>query len=317
MHSCKVTSKTGGYITNMEYQECIQVLKHSDFHHTLKQLYYNLQRSDLSMLMWQERSCELPMKRNLFRLLEIKGRIQGQEVIFLIDTGAQISAFRRSRFEKLHMEAVQSLEVASFGGGKEQLSVTIAESVEIGCVKVCNLPMIILDETNFSMKIAGFDLMRFDAILGWDVLSRIDFELDDIQHVFRIVENTYRFKYPNAVKGSFPMMLGRRANEVVRLGIDTGSYYSWISKEYMEAHEMESETVETLAYGVHGKEAVVTGQARQFDVLLDRGYIVLKDMIQGPCELFQGFHYDAILGNEIFKGRRIRFLNSASMVLFT
>ena len=75
-------------------------------------------------------------------------------------------------------------------------------------------------------------------------------------------------------------------------------------------------TLETIEK-VDGKEKNQTQLVQDFDVLLDRGYIKLNELIQGPCEMFTHFHYDMILGNEIFKGRRIRFINSASMVLFT
>ena len=148
------------------------------------------------------------------------------------------------------------------------------------------------------------------------ILSRFDFELDDITHTFKYIQNEYRFKYPNMIKGSFPLMLCRRCNEVIPVGIDTGAYFSWISKDYMDEHHLEGTEVEAIAYGVHGKEVLKTSMAKSFDLLLDRGFIQLYDVMQGPCSLFPDFTYAAILGNEVFKGRRIRFLNSASMVLF-
>ena len=85
----------------------------------------------------------------------------------------------------------------------------------------------------------------------------------------------------------------------------------------MEKHQIEGIHIETLSYGVNGKEKNQTQLVQDFDVLLDHGYIKLKEIMQGPCEIFGHFHYDMILGNEIFNGRRIRFINSASMVLFT
>lgn len=317
MHTCKVKSTKPANIQKNEYMNIYKKVHNEDFANPYAQVYRQFPHTSISQFVFEEKTFSLPMKRNLFRLLEIKGKINQHKVTLLIDTGAQISAMRCSLFEKLNLKAYPPLEIGSFGGSKIDLETVVVEEFAFGKMKVLNHPMIVLGEDTLQMKIGPLNLIHFDAILGWDILSRIDFELDDIAHQFKVIENTYRFKYPNFIKGSFPFMIGRRQNELVKLGIDTGSYYSWISKDYMETNQMEKMEIETLSYGVHGKEKNASQMALHYDVLLDRGYIVLSELIQGPCQIFSHFKYDAVLGNEIFKGRRIRFLNSASMVLFT
>lgn len=317
MHKCKVQSTKPANIQKEEYNSIYHQIKHDDFFQPLNKLYQQYPYSALSQIILEAKSFHIPMKRNLIQLLEIKGRIHQEKVRFLIDTGAQISAIRAPLFKKLGLKTFPALEIGSFGGNKVALESVVVDVLAFGKIKVLHHPMIVLDDHTFQMKVGPIDLLSFDAILGWDILSRIDFELDDIQHCFKVVEQNVRFKYPNAIKGSFPFMLARGRNEVLKLGIDTGAYYSWISKDYMKEHQIQGIPIETISYGVHGKEKNPSQMMPQFDLLLDRGYIQLTEIIQGPCDIFSTFHYDAILGNEIFKGRRIRFLNSVSMVLFT
>lgn len=317
MHICKVQSSKPTNITKQEYQEIYQKIQSEQFFQSLKQIYQQYPFHPISELHIIEPQYQCKMKRNIFRLLEIKGTIQNHKVSFLIDTGAQISAIRDTFYQKLGIKTYKSIDVGSFGGGNSSLESVVVSHLQVGGIEIINHPMLVLSKDTFSMKLMGVDLLQFDAILGWDVLSRIDFELDDISHTFKLIDNSYRFKYPNAIKGGFPFMIGRRKNEVIKIGIDTGAFYSWISKDYMKEHQLKGHSVETISYGVHGKEINQTQLLADFDVLLDRGYIKLKDIMQGPCHIYPSFHYDMILGNEIFKGRRIRFLNSASMVLFT
>ena len=317
MHQCKVKTTNSSKITNDEYQRVYKEVNDETFFYPLNKIYQQYALSNISQLVLHQKQFAIPMKRNLFRLLEIKGSIQGQKVKFLIDTGAQISAIRPHLLQKLNLKKYPSLEVEGFGGTKSQLETVVVEQLAFGEIEVINHPMVLLSAQTFSLKIANLELISFDAILGWDILSRIDFELVDVSQTFKCIQNEYRFKYPNSIIGSFPLIIGRRQNEVVKIGIDTGAYYGWISKNYLAKHQIEGIEIETLSYGVNGKEKNQTQLVQDFDVLLDRGYIKLNELIQGPCEMFTHFHYDMILGNEIFKGRRIRFINSASMVLFT
>ena len=70
-----------------------------------------------------------------------------------------------------------------------------------------------------------------------------------------------------------------------------------------------------MGVGVHGFEKLPMKIVEQLQVTLDRGAITLKDTMSGRCDLFNGFTFDGVFGNEIFKGRRIRLINSKQVVL--
>ena len=132
MHQCKVKTTNSSKITNDEYQRVYKEVNDETFFYPLNKIYQQYALSNISQLVLHQKQFAIPMKRNLFRLLEIKGSIQGQKVKFLIDTGAQISAIRPHLLQKLNLKKYPSLEVEGFGGTKSQLETVVVEQLAFG-----------------------------------------------------------------------------------------------------------------------------------------------------------------------------------------
>lgn len=260
----------------------------------------------------------LPMKRNMFGLLTIPVYVNHIRCTFILDTGAQISGIKENCISKLQLKATgKTLSIGSVGGKERDMIGIRADSFQFGAIEYRNFPMIALKEKEFSMKFGNYDLFHFDGILGWDVLSTLDFEMDDIAKQFKILKNKFRFPYPNMVMGSFPCFLVKTKDD--RLGIygfDSGSKNSWIGEQAIDtfAYTIKEEGT-SFGFGVHGLEQLDMKIISDVELYLDRAHIHLKDTGTGRVHLFQEFQFDGVLGNEIFKGRRIRFVNSKAMVL--
>ena len=179
------------------------------------------------------------------------------------------------------------------------------------------MAMIALDSSDFSLRFGNIDLFGFDGILGWDILHQLDFELDDVAKQFIVLKNRFRIPYPNMLKGSFPCFLVKRADQEISLfGFDSGSRGSWIGDQAIQEHAL---TVvhegSAMGFGVHGLERMDLKIIKQWTLYLDKAEITLKDTMTGRVRLFDDFAFDGVFGNEIFRKRRIRILNSANMVL--
>lgn len=84
----------------------------------------------------------------------------------------------------------------------------------------------------------------------------------------------------------------------------------------MRKHGWEEEQeVKGLGFGVHGMESMQMKMFKNVEVYVDRAKIRLTHTISGPVDMFDRFTFDGVFGNEVFKGRRIRFVNSKSMIL--
>ena len=265
-----------------------------------------------------QESFSIPMKRNLFGLLAIPVEVNQISCTFLIDTGAQISGLRSTCVKKVEaIPATGRIGIGSIGGKEKALSGCIVKQLRMGALQYHHMPMVILDEKDFAMRFGNIDLMGFDGIIGWDVLSQLDFEMDDIAKQFKVVKNKFRFPCRNMIMGSFPVFLCQKKNQEIALfGFDSGSKVSWLSDQFIEKEQLQIICEgHAMGFGVHGFEKLPMKIVEQLQVTLDRGAITLKDTMSGRCDLFNGFTFDGVFGNEIFKGRRIRLINSKQVVL--
>ena len=178
---------------------------------------------------------------------------------------------------------------------------------------------IVLDQQQFSVRLLNVDLLRFDGILGWDLLRTMDFELDTIAGQMKVQKNRFRLDRPNLIPCSFPTLLLRETDGSVSLfGIDTGARQGWLGEGYIRRRGLQVlNSMRVVGFGVHGREEFETQIAKSVTLHLDRARITMEGCMSALVDILPDITYDGVLGNEVFAGRRIRFVNSAGMVLLT
>lgn len=317
-HKCSTKSKEVCIIQKEEYQAIYHDVAKGNFLTALKQARETI-HGDIAVEEYRyQTQFTLPMKRNIFGLLTIPVYINHVRCTFIIDTGAQISGIKESKASQLGLKKTgHSLSIGSVGGKEKEMAGIFADSFQFGAMEYRNFPMIALKETDFSLRFGSIDLFQFDGILGWDILSTIDFEMDDVAKQFKVMKNRFRLDDPNMIMGSFPCLITKTPQGQVGIyGFDSGSKNSWIGEGAISKfcyHVKEEGT--TMGFGVHGMEQLEMKILSEIDLYLDRAHIHLQDTGTGRVQLFQNFTFDGVLGNEIFKGRRMRFVNSKCTVL--
>ena len=239
---------------------------------------------------------------------------------FIIDTGAQISGIRAHAARALALPALKSgMEVGSVGSTREQRPAVRCDSLQLGGMCWENQPLIVLDQQQFSVRLLNADLLRFDGILGWDLLRTMDFELDTIAGQMKVQKNRFRLDRPNLIPCSFPTLLLRETDGSVSLfGIDTGARQGWLGEGYIRRRGLQVlNSMRVVGFGVHGREEFETQIAKSVTLHLDRARITMEGCMSALVDILPDITYDGVLGNEVFAGRRIRFVNSAGMVLLT
>ena len=263
---------------------------------------------------------EVKMMQNLFSLYEVKVRVNGKDMRFIIDTGAQISGIRAQAAAGLQLPALKSgVEVGSVGSTREQRPAVRCDSLRLGGICWENQPLIVLDQDQFAVRLLNVDLLRFDGILGWDLLRTLDFELDTIEGKMKVLKNRFILDHPNLIPCSFPTLLLRESDDTVSLfGIDTGAHQGWLGDAYIRRRKLEvMRRTKMVGFGVHGKEEFETQIVKSVTLRLDRARITMCGCMSALVDILPDVTYDGELGNEVFAGRRIRFVNSAAMVLLT
>ena len=253
------------------------------------------------------------IKRNHLGLYVCYVRIQGKEFIFLLDTGAQISGILKKSAAALQTtKLTQKVNVGSIGGKTTSSHCVVVEKMYFGALQINHQPLVLLDDKNFALPYINIKVMNFDGILGWDILNNFDFEINDINKTFSLLKMKDTFYLQNFIPASFPCLclLDQNKNPVI-FGFDSGAKESWLGKEYIEAAKLDVDTKQrAYGVGVLGIEAMDMWMVKQLDLFLYDHKISLEKVISGRVDMFHSIRIAGVLGNKIFKGRRIQILAS-------
>lgn len=319
VHQCRITTVPKTVCDDAAAQEIQRRFQNELAAYTPERVYHDLllEAADVKLI-WQEAAFRVTMKRSILGLYLLPVEIGGKTYWFVIDTGAQISGISSMILEDHPLQKLRGkLAIRSVGGSEQAMTGYLMDTLKIGALTIQNLPMLLLHSSLVPPVLAKLDAFRFAGILGWDILSRLDFELDDVEKQFKVVKNHYHFAYPNMIPTMFPIFLTKdeHANLMV-MGFDSGARYSWVNPAMMKkfAYPLSQET-EMLGYGVHGMEAMKTQMVSELSLYLDRANIRLRNVHTAETEVFHNVVLDGILGNEIFRNRRIRIINHEAMVL--
>lgn len=261
---------------------------------------------------------KLGMQRILTGLYSVPIMCNGIKMNFVIDTGAQVSGIFEQSAKMLNKDLLKKrLEVSSIGGKNEKLNGIIVDRLIFGSIEYQDFPMVVMQD-NFLTKYSLFkNVVGFDGLIGWDILSKMDFEIDDIACCFKMIKNKYRFDYGNLLVGSFPVLLAKNAEgEILQFGFDSGSRNSWLAKSLIENHALEKRDKKYYGWGVHGFEKMESICLEKFEFNLAKAHVIIRNIDSGRVDMFGKDLLDGVLGNEIFRNRRIRFINSKNIVLF-
>lgn len=318
MHSCKTkTCEEFDPSTHPLYETYKdELLKQND---TLTIARKELSQSNEKVIMHKEAmEFTLPLYHNLFGLYLCDVMVNGNKCQFIIDTGAQISSITHRTMKRLAIPSTKGfVDIGSAVGTRKKLSGCVLEAFDFGSVHYESLPMLCLDKDDFSLRFGAIDIFNFDGILGWDILRDFDFEIDTIAKKMKVMKNRFKFNYQNMVSGMFPIFLVEddRGN-LLKLGFDSGSRRSWISKDTAQRLRYEkSGEVRAMGFGVHGMEQMQLELYKKIEIRVFKACVTIHNLMDGNCNILPDIACDGVLGNEIFKNRRIRIINSKGVVL--
>lgn len=252
------------------------------------------------------------IEKNFFEIYLISVHIEGEEYKFIIDTGAQISAIMDNVELQCAKATNQEIQIGSVSGKRKSVNVVCLPSFFFASIEIQNAKFALLSKEDFKMPVFNKDIVEFDGILGWDILSKFDFEIDDKACTFSVVEEKGCYAYRNLMDASFPIcIVYDDLHKSKMFGIDTGAHESWLL-------ELEDDKTrrkgKSFGVGVHGIETLSFQIVDRLDLYLLDEHLILTNTRTGNTQICVGLKLDGIFGNEIFKGKKIQFLNSKGIV---
>lgn len=314
------------------FHKCICLKeKEQEIYHTkevqkLYEMVSNVNASNTFLKQWnyenrkihKHHACfSMKLSKNAFSLFLVPVVIDNVTYQFIVDTGAQISGVS-SGATKLIENSRKGKEVMirSAAGNMKPLQSIVLDKLFLGTLEIENQPAVILDENDFQIKILKRQLIHFDGIIGWDILSQLDFELDASKYMFSLIDCKENFTYCNMIGAVFPVVIVYdEENRAALFGIDSGASESWISSEYATKTKLKNiKQKRGINIGVHGMETLKVHLYKRLVTKFAKSKIILENVRSGETQVFDGLKLDGIYGNEIFRGKVIQFLNSKGIV---
>lgn len=266
----------------------------------------------------KDEKSNIKIEKGILGLTTIEIFISNRKMRFLLDTGAQVSclSYPSSITVESIRKANKKVEVGSANNNISEMEVALIDEVKIGKTKFFNLPVLILEENQLSFSLFGYKIFQFDGILGWDILSHLDFEIDYKNLEFRIVQSEEEDQIENLITSDFPTVLVIDEKDEIRtFGLDTGARKSWINDKLVEEaglkilKEKKRKTV-----GIHGKEMNVVKVIQEYKTSLKDSLITLEKIETGFTGFLNGYELDGVFGSDILKDNIIRVINSKGIL---
>lgn len=269
-------------------------------------------------LIAHQETFSIKLQKNHFQLFLIPIYIHGKKYEFIVDTGAQISGVVNKHSDLVDKyKQNKKIPIKSISGNKREVESICIDTFYLGALEIKNQSFILLDKEDFMFPFIKKEIMEFDGIIGWDILSHFDFEIDTKKGVFSILKSQQMFTYCNLVHALFPVVIVYDENNKPALfGIDTGAKVSWLDESYCErGNRKVVKQKRGLQVGVLGVEKTKINIIKECQYAFYKTQIQLENIRTGDTQVFMNLKLDGIFGNEIFKGKTLQVLNSKGMMV--
>lgn len=308
-------------INNDNYKEVVDnIIKANQNLDIESQKFQNIiEKYPKSKLEKKDKDQVVKLKKHIFNMITCDLEINNNIMTVMIDTGAEVSVLTDRALKSINVKLnpEERVGVGSSNGTKNEMLVALVSKISIGDTDIINLPVLSINEKQLSFSILGYKLFKVDGILGWDVLSQLDFEIDYKKLELKIVQNKGKNSIPNLVKSSFPvMLLTDKCGEIRTFGLDTGARKSWINEKLIKNAELIiRKNKKQKISGVHGKEIGMVSIVKKYEVMLKDTSISFENINTGYTKFLNNYEFDGVLGADVLKDSIIKVINSKGIIM--
>ncbi|WP_404456732.1 retropepsin-like aspartic protease [Oceanobacillus kapialis] len=276
-----------------------------DLHKKIYQM-MGLESVDLSNI----RPEKIDLKKNFWNLYIMIIKINNVKHRFLVDTASQISLIKMKKnviLQELQLD--KRLKLNGFGKVTNLLKAVVVDDFKFGTNQAKNVLLFIKEENNML-----FNMLRIDGILGWDLLSKIDFSIQEAENSFTIFDEEMAKKFqkiPSSHLFSSMIPIIFNSNKTRIVGIDLGANKTWISEKssILVGNPLLTER-KTYSIGVNGINVDKKGILTEYELKLPNITQNFKKLSISSTEFVPNTKIDLMVGTEICKGKEVVFYNS-------
>ncbi|CDO04775.1 acid protease [Oceanobacillus picturae] len=250
------------------------------------------------------------LKRNFWNLYIMTIKINNVKHRFLVDTASQLSLIKMKKNVNLQeLQLDKRVKLNGFGKVTNLSKAVLVDDFSFGTNQAKNVLLFIKEENNML-----FNLLQIDGILGWDLLSKIDFSIQEAGNKFTIFDEEMAKKFQKIPSSYlFPSMIPIifDSNKKRIVGIDLGANKTWISEKspILVGNPFLTEK-KVYSIGVNGINVDKKGLLKEYELKLPNIKQNFKKLSISSTEFVPNTNIDLMVGTEICKGKEIVFFNS-------
>lgn len=266
-------------------------------------------------VVFKETPYVMALEKTKIGLLTLHVNIKGKPYKFLLDSGAEMSCIKQELVDDLKIMILSDqIPVGDAAGFKKQMKLCLLEEIDLQGTQFKNIPMLVL-QNELNIKMFGVNVLNVDGVLGWDLLSFMDFEIDLNRQLMLITKGKPSFM--NTVKSEFPIVFVVDEHQnLLKFGLDLGAKKSWISKNYCASRTWVSKREKSkLIRGIHGPVKVTQNKVGPFHLKMGKHDIRYKKISTGFTAFVNDLALDGVFGLDILKHHKLLVYNSQSVLL--
>lgn len=255
----------------------------------------------------------------------ITAKVNGNDVNFWIDTGAELSVLASDIAEQIGIKQIgkSSSKAMTATSKKINFSPAVIDSLEIGTLKIKNHPILILQKEDLEFSLlAGLVKIKIDGIIGWNAIRNLSLSIN-------FPGNLLTIKKPIAKKLSdknffwlgYPFItLTSEEGIPLCFGLDTGAKNSILTKNIFSKIDFEQiESTNESIGGAGGFENVTVDLVSNFKAILNNHQITINDIKVFPPKSYSIIKHDGIIGSDLLKNAvvEIDYQNGMFEINFT
>ncbi|MBN2795695.1 MAG: clan AA aspartic protease [Clostridia bacterium] len=263
----------------------------------------------------KENAYVIALEQTKIGLLTLQVDMKGKTYKFLIDTGAEMSCITQELVDDLHIMILSDqIPVGDAAGYKKIMKLCLLDMLDLQGTQFKNIPMLVLQD-ELKIKMFGINVLNVDGVLGWDLLSYLDFEIDLNRQLMLITKG--KTSHRNMVKSEFPIVFVIDENQrLLKFGLDLGSKKSWMSKNYCASRAWHFKREKTkYIRGIHGPVKATQNIVGPFHLKLGKHDIRYRRISTGFTAFVNDLTLDGVFGLDILKHHKLVVYNSQSVLL--
>jgi predicted aspartyl protease len=115
---------------------------------------------------------EISLRKTATGLIEVEAKVNGEEALLYLDTGAGRTVFDEASAKRLHLELRASkAKAAGLGSSSHPVQTGIVDELTIGSFRITSLKTVVMDLSHVNEARAQIGSAACDGVIGADILG--------------------------------------------------------------------------------------------------------------------------------------------------